>query len=219
MTQPLDADSAHDADTIEMELSAEQLFTLTQAAAPDESEAAPEESEVAPAPAAESVAPATQAVEVAALESSRAPNPPTRDRLPVVAYASSPSGVVLPGRASRGRWAAPIVTIAAAAIAISVVAYFATTRKPPPPLHIAAHTAFVSAAPEAATPPAPQSVPVVFRNPFDAAEVFEFPSGTSVAEARDAVARILLERARERQVARAKPTPTTVASNKLVQRD
>jgi len=41
--------------------------------------------------------------------------------------------------------------------------------------------------------------PVLFANPFDANEVFEFPAGTSEAEARDAVAEILMERAMERQ--------------------
>jgi hypothetical protein len=41
--------------------------------------------------------------------------------------------------------------------------------------------------------------PVRFANPFDAKEVFEFPAGTSEAEARDQVAEILMERAMERQ--------------------
>jgi hypothetical protein len=41
--------------------------------------------------------------------------------------------------------------------------------------------------------------PVLFANPFDAKEVFEFPAGTSEAEARDAVAEILMERAMKRQ--------------------
>jgi hypothetical protein len=41
--------------------------------------------------------------------------------------------------------------------------------------------------------------PVRFANPFDANEVFEFPAGTSEAEARDAVAAMLMERAMERQ--------------------
>jgi hypothetical protein len=41
--------------------------------------------------------------------------------------------------------------------------------------------------------------PVRFRNPFDSNEVFEFPPGTSYAEARDAVAAMLLKRAQERR--------------------
>lgn len=40
---------------------------------------------------------------------------------------------------------------------------------------------------------------VKFRNPFDPGEVFEFPPGTSRADARDKVAELLLERARERR--------------------
>lgn len=40
-------------------------------------------------------------------------------------------------------------------------------------------------------------------NPFDASEVFEFPPGTSEAEARDSVGRMLIERAMEREKQRA----------------
>jgi hypothetical protein len=36
-------------------------------------------------------------------------------------------------------------------------------------------------------------------NPFDKKEVFEFPPGTSQADARDAVAQLLAERARDRR--------------------
>jgi hypothetical protein len=50
---------------------------------------------------------------------------------------------------------------------------------------------------EAQTAPE-DALPVYFRNPFDASEVFEFPPGTSQAEAREAVADLLLKRARER---------------------
>ena len=50
-----------------------------------------------------------------------------------------------------------------------------------------------------ASVPNGEGQPVLFANPFDANEVFEFPAGTSNAEARDAVAEILMERALERQ--------------------
>lgn len=50
-----------------------------------------------------------------------------------------------------------------------------------------------------AAAPASAGEPVRFTNPFDAKEVFEFPAGTSNAEARDAVAEILMQRAMERQ--------------------
>jgi hypothetical protein len=41
--------------------------------------------------------------------------------------------------------------------------------------------------------------PVRFANPFDPSEVFEFPSGTSVTQAQQAVAEVLLQRAHERK--------------------
>jgi hypothetical protein len=43
-------------------------------------------------------------------------------------------------------------------------------------------------------------LPTLFRNPFDASEVFEFPPGTSEDAARESVAELLLSRARERGV-------------------
>jgi hypothetical protein len=50
-----------------------------------------------------------------------------------------------------------------------------------------------------ASAPKGEGKPVRFANPFDPKEVFEFPAGTSEAEARDAVAEMLMERAMERQ--------------------
>jgi hypothetical protein len=52
----------------------------------------------------------------------------------------------------------------------------------------------------AAPPPPPPGEPVRFKNPFDHNEVFEFPPGTSLTEARQAVAQLLMERARDRHV-------------------
>ena len=46
--------------------------------------------------------------------------------------------------------------------------------------------------------PAAAGPPVRFANPFDPGEVFEFAAGTSDAQARDAVAKLLTARARER---------------------
>jgi len=43
-----------------------------------------------------------------------------------------------------------------------------------------------------------QASPTRFANPFDASEIFEFPAGTTQDAARDSVAEILFERARER---------------------
>jgi hypothetical protein len=58
-----------------------------------------------------------------------------------------------------------------------------------------------SQAPESRPEPEPHVAgkPVQFANPFDAHEVFEFPAGTSEAEARDTVAQVLMARAMERQ--------------------
>ncbi|HEY0768676.1 MAG TPA: hypothetical protein VGD47_12020 [Steroidobacteraceae bacterium] len=53
--------------------------------------------------------------------------------------------------------------------------------------------------PPPAAPAEPQGPPVRVRNPFDAREVFEFPAGTSETEAREAVAELLLQRARDRR--------------------
>ena len=47
--------------------------------------------------------------------------------------------------------------------------------------------------------PVPQRAPVVqVLNPFDRTEVFELPASTTEADARDAIAELLLQRARER---------------------
>jgi hypothetical protein len=50
----------------------------------------------------------------------------------------------------------------------------------------------------AATVPSANSEVVLIKNPFDRAESFEFPPGTSEAEAREAVAKLLMERAHDR---------------------
>jgi hypothetical protein len=49
---------------------------------------------------------------------------------------------------------------------------------------------------------APLDEPVRVANPFDASEVFEFPAGTSEADAHEAVAGFLIERAARRGVTR-----------------
>ena len=48
----------------------------------------------------------------------------------------------------------------------------------------------------------PDGPPTLFTNPFDPTEVFELPPGLSEEEARERVAQILLERARERMANR-----------------
>ena len=85
----------------------------------------------------------------------------------------------------------------------TLVALGAIAQRTSEQKHLAA--AVPAPAPVAATPVAPQpppapGEPVRFKNPFDHSEVFEFPPGTSPAEARQAVAELLMERARDRHV-------------------
>ena len=91
---------------------------------------------------------------------------------------------------------AGILGIAAAVIALGSAAHRAVVGRP-------AITAAINLpSPPAATThqPAESIGPTVrIRNPFDASEVFEFSPGTSEAEARQSVAQILLQRARDRQ--------------------
>ena len=54
--------------------------------------------------------------------------------------------------------------------------------------------------PEFAAEPEPMAAPVRVANPFDASEIFEFPHGTSEADAREAIAGFLMERAVNRGV-------------------
>ena len=76
----------------------------------------------------------------------------------------------------------------------------------------------VASAVETLPTESPES-PVRFNNPFDASEVFEFPPGTSGDKARESVAALLLERARDRQ--RTEPaksrlgTPSQAARTRL----
>lgn len=62
----------------------------------------------------------------------------------------------------------------------------------------AAPATAATASPQPAEPPAPGR-PLRLKNPFDKSEIFEFPSGTSVDEARQSVASLLLQRARDRR--------------------
>jgi len=57
----------------------------------------------------------------------------------------------------------------------------------------------VPVAPAPAADAQPQGPVVQVINPFDATEVFEFQAGTTESEARNAVAELLLQRARERR--------------------
>jgi hypothetical protein len=60
--------------------------------------------------------------------------------------------------------------------------------------------ATVGASARSPQPDIPPPQTVRFTNPFDSSEVFEFHAGTSEADARQAVAEILVQRARERGI-------------------
>ena len=89
------------------------------------------------------------------------------------------------------------VCFAVVVLAVAVVALWpAADRHPPAPPIISVPPV---AEATAATPAEPQGEPLRIKNAFDATEVFEFPAGTSESEAREAVAALLLDRARERR--------------------
>jgi hypothetical protein len=159
-------------DTIELQLTADQVRQLSQAAA---------------AAAAEAVAAAQ--ISVAA---------PSR----VVPVFSPPKPLFQVSPSSRSRRWHPtaIAKMAAATIAYAAFAWWSAARlaEPPQPPATAAvrpTAAFPPAASIASSPPPPVQV----MNPFDPTEVFEFPAGTSPAESQDRMAQVLLQRARDRQ--------------------
>ena len=172
MTKPLDdnpADSTRpqDENTIELELSVEQMSTLSRAA------------------------------EVTQLDP--IPVPSTEDSLPQVPP-PAPEATLRGRTRSKGSRAARVAvvsSIVAASIVLSGIAYLATP--PAPPVQVVADTGSDSPVPEAPAPPLADNEAVRFKNPFDAKEVFEFPVGTTESEAREAVAELLLQRARERR--------------------
>jgi hypothetical protein len=86
--------------------------------------------------------------------------------------------------------------IAAVLAVLGGVAHLAAKQKPVPA--VVAQAPRPTPPPPPAEAPAPAGEPVLYKNPFDRTEVFEFPPGTSQAEARDAVAKALMERAQGR---------------------
>ena len=86
--------------------------------------------------------------------------------------------------------------IAAVLVVLGGVAHLAAKQKPVSTK--VAQAPRPTPPPPPAEAPAPAGEPVLFKNPFDRTEVFEFPPGTTEAEARDAVAKALMERAQGR---------------------
>jgi hypothetical protein len=200
MTKPVNGSPAvytgteEDEDTIELELSAEQMLALSRAAAASEPSlvphraAAPSEpnpaSQRAAAPSEPSPAPPRVATELAS-------------KLPRLIPLKAPPLGAQPRRRLGGTQLTAALSIVSVSILLSGVTYLAMSRPRPAP--VAQGVVSAPTIPEPPIPPSPDIVPVRFTNPFDAGEVFEFPPGTSETQARDAVADLLLQRARDRQ--------------------
>jgi len=76
-----------------------------------------------------------------------------------------------------------------------------TTQPQQPPLASPQAPAAVAPAEQPQpTEGAPATTPIRFKNPFDRSEIFEFPAGTSLEDARQSVANLLLQRARDRHL-------------------
>ena len=154
-------------DTIELELSKEQMLSLSRAAAAIRAETLPAQPQTLPVATA-------------------------RKTLPTVAMTAY----------RRSTWPAVVFSIVATSALSGAIAYFATTPAPTLPVSgnpVSGNPVVRSAATESPSPPPAETARVQFANPFDANEVFEFPSNTSETEARQAVAQVLLQRAQERQ--------------------
>jgi hypothetical protein len=165
------ASPADDGDTLELEISAEDLIGLWSAGAAERRQPT-------------SNAPTTRVL---------ATSPDFGKR----AHAAIGK---LTGRGPLTRIAASLV-ITFALIVSGTAAYRATEPNPPQPARTDNPAATQARPPEPKLAQA-QKPPVRIRNPFDRSEVFEFPPGTSRRKARQAVANLLLERARDRHTRR-----------------
>jgi hypothetical protein len=159
-------------------------------------ETPPPATTVLPAPTASPTVTAP-AVTVTTFVAARASTPD-----PAVTSVRPASGAGGKARFSRAAIGVGIVAVCAVSAGIAWFARpTAATPSAPPVERVPEPVPAPPAVEPAATPAAPHSTeikPVRFANPFDRGEVFEFPPGTSEAEARDAVADLLLKRARER---------------------
>lgn len=168
-------------DTIELQLTPEQLLELSQPAELDEPFASGQASAFAPP---ERIFPE---------------------------FSSAPPLFSPPPSSPARRWhQTPIAKMGGAIIAYTALAWWSASQlagQPKPPATAATRPPAAIARPALSASPAKPEVRVV--NPFDKTEVFEFPAGTSGAEGREKVAQILLQRARDRQSQweRIKPAP------------
>jgi hypothetical protein len=101
--------------------------------------------------------------------------------------------------------------VAAGLVIVVAIASLSTARlttapksSPPPQapklVAAAAAPAAAPATPEPSQPAVAAAQPLRFKNPFDKSEVFEFPAGTTLEEARASVADVLRQRAQDRHI-------------------
>lgn len=116
---------------------------------------------------------------------------------------TQPAQTSTPARAGASKWQLCAVMGAAAVAALAGVSYLYAlpgVRAPaPPPMALEVDAPPPVAAPEPVKAPVPVGPIVRIKNPFDKHEVFEFPPGTSEADAHAAVADLLMQRATERR--------------------
>jgi len=116
---------------------------------------------------------------------------------------SLPTAAAVPNEASRARpvrrWAAVLaIGVAGGAFLCAISGRQLSGPVAKRPQNASHALARETAALEVPRTPSSKPLPLWFANPFDATEVFEFPPGTSREYAREAVAEILLNRARDR---------------------
>jgi hypothetical protein len=146
-----------------------------------------------------------------------APSVPREAHAPAATAPVARRPKAVSARASGARaWQLPAVVAAAsltALVGVGCLYAFAGKHAPAPPP--AASLDLVE--PEPIVPSVKQLAaagPIVrIKNPFDRHEVFEFPPGTSKAEAREAVAKLLMERAMERRALLSANTPKRFSAN------
>jgi hypothetical protein len=91
-------------------------------------------------------------------------------------------------------WLSGVVAVGTLAVAVSMLTPSTNERAPP----VVSTDASADRWTPVVTADEPEGEPVRVTNPFDKSEVFEFPAGTTLAEARALMNEMLLERARER---------------------
>lgn len=95
-----------------------------------------------------------------------------------------------------------VIVVAIASLSTARLTTAPKSSPPPqtPKLVAAAAPAAAPATPEPSQPAVAAAQPLRFKNPFDKSEVFEFPAGTTLEEARASVADVLRQRAQDRHI-------------------